>query len=334
MDKAFGRASKITKEDRDKGHRARKTTLARFEAVRNILDDTLYRYVAKFPSLDQLPPYYQELIRLLITEDRYRMALGGVDRARHNIIKILNRAMQQVRHETDGDVLDKARRQTYGRVSSLLKDIEKPLSELADFRKTIKRFPGLRPGLFTVVIAGHPNVGKSSIIRVLSKAEPEVASYPFTTKAANVGHMVIDRPGRRWSESRVEIQLIDTPGLLDRPASERNAIEHQAALALKHLADMILYVRDPTGHCGYPVEAQDRLLAEVRETVPGVPLIVVESKADIKRTEREDVDLRVSTKTLDGIPDLTESLVNTVTTKPANPELEAFLRGEEMPSGR
>ena len=50
---------------------------------------------------------------------------------------------------------------------------------------------------------------------------PEVASYPFTTKGIIVGHRIMGRE---------KIQFVDTPGILDRPAEERNADREAGAL--------------------------------------------------------------------------------------------------------
>ena len=86
---------------------------------------------------------------------------------------------------------------------------------------------------FTVVVAGYPNVGKSSFIQLVSTATPEVASYPFTTKGVIVGHREVGRD---------RVQFIDTPGILDRPTIDRNAIELQALTAIVNLADIVLYI--------------------------------------------------------------------------------------------
>lgn len=340
MDKAYGRAAKIERPDHDRGHRARKTLLAKYEAIRNIVDDTLGRYVARFPSLDQIHAYHVELIDLLIGKDRYKMDIAAVDRARHNLVGVLNKAMQEMGRETDMQELEASRIRTYGRTSSILRDIGRPLKSMADMRATLKRMPTVVPDLHTVVIAGYPNVGKSTLIRALTNADPEVASYPFTTKAANVGHLEVRRPEKRFSESVVKIQLIDTPGLLDRPESERNAIEHQASLALRHLADLVLFIRDPTGHCGFPVDVQERLLDEVRSIVGDVPVLVLESKVDVDTESRADTSalaepiLRISAPSGIGVQELIDLLVARVTQRPEDVELDAFLRGESLPSMR
>jgi nucleolar GTP-binding protein len=359
MDKAFGRAAKIEKPDRDRYHRQRKTTLARLEAVRNILSDSLERYIRRFPSLDQLPPYHQELIELLIGKERFRIGLARVDRARKNVVSVLNRAMNEIATELDVPLVLQVQRDAYGRVSSMLRGLEEPLAELARFRETLRRLPEVAPDLFTVVVAGYPNVGKSSLIRALTDAEPEVAAYPFTTKAALVGHMEIDvaeeerkrraattadpapeeRRERRWGGPRLlRVQIIDTPGLLDRPEEERNPIEKQAALAVRHLADLVLFLRDPTGHCGYPLDAQANLLAEVRRVVPDVRLVVIETKADLGDPQQSgpsnDALMQVSTLTGDGMSDLRALLVAEAMRPRQDAKTAAYLRGELQPPGQ
>ncbi len=59
-----------------------------------------------------------------------------------------------------------------------------------------------REGAGQVVIVGGPNVGKSALLTALTNAHPEVAPYPFTTRAPIPGIM-------SWED--VRIQLIDLP---------------------------------------------------------------------------------------------------------------------------
>lgn len=66
------------------------------------------------------------------------------------------------------------------------------------------RFP--RQGAAQIVIVGGPNAGKSRILKELTKAEPEVADYPFTTREPLPGMMA-------WED--VTVQLIDTPPITE-----------------------------------------------------------------------------------------------------------------------
>jgi len=59
-----------------------------------------------------------------------------------------------------------------------------------------------RQGAGRAVIVGGANAGKSSLLKALTRASPEVAPYPFTTREPQVGMMP-------WED--VLVQLIDTP---------------------------------------------------------------------------------------------------------------------------
>src|SRR5207247_3129197 len=144
------------------------------------------------------------------------------------------------------------------------------LEALTEARRALRRLPEIDPALRTVVVAGYPNVGKSSFVRAVSSGRPKIADYPFTTKRVSLGHF--DRGVERF-------QILDTPGLLDRPMAKRNAMERQAISALSHVADGILFLLDPTETCGYPLDDQRKLLAEIRRLVPAVPLLVLATKA-------------------------------------------------------
>jgi len=75
--------------------------------------------------------------------------------------------------------------------------------------------------------------------------------------------------------------MLDTPGLLDRPMEDRNAIEQQAIAALEHVGSVALFLFDASGACGTPPDEQLHLLEEVRGLLPGTPLEVITSKADL-----------------------------------------------------
>ena len=89
-----------------------------------------------------------------------------------------------------------------------------------------------------------------------------------------------------------EIQMVDTPGLLDRPLYERNDIELQAILALNYLANLILFIIDASEFCGYTIDEQINLFKEIRELFEIEVIFIIsadkgfgleELKRDIKR---------------------------------------------------
>lgn len=122
-----------------------------------------------------------------------------------------------------------------------------PLAYLEQVRQHISRLPAIDPNTRTLLICGYPNVGKSSFINKVTRADVDVQPYAFTTKSLFVGHL--DYKYLRW-------QVIDTPGILDHPLEDMNTIEMQSITALAHLKSCVLYFMDLSEQCGYTVEAQ------------------------------------------------------------------------------
>jgi len=181
------------------------------------------------------------------------------------------------------------------------------LDFLNSARNVLRKLPDIRDEP-TIVVAGYPNVGKSCFVKLVSSANPEIASYPFTTRGLAVGHFT--RAGRRY-------QLVDTPGLLDRPLSERNRIERQAILALDYIADVILFLLDPSETCGYMMQDQENLLNEVKNTLKA-SIIVVYNKKDLFQ---RDYGLSISTLTGENVEGVVDVLI-------ARVEQDTFESGE------
>ncbi|MCD6512393.1 MAG: 50S ribosome-binding GTPase [Thermoplasmata archaeon] len=266
LDKAFGRAKKI--RDRDK----RAKTMNKISTVRMILDNELGRIVKAFPTMQNLHPFYHEFFDIIAGIDRVRKAIYSVDWARKKINYIARYGIRKVKREEDYRRIIKM---VYGRISSILYKIDDNLIFLEDFRNKIKDMPSIDVDMPTIIIAGYPNVGKSSLLKALSRAKPEIASYPFTTKTLIVGHIYLET-----DHEKKKIQVIEAPGLLDRPIEKRNKIEMQALAALRHLADLIIFIVDASMHCGYELEKQMNLLEDIKRHFDA-DIIVVENKVDI-----------------------------------------------------
>jgi nucleolar GTP-binding protein len=196
--------------------------------------------------------------------------------------------------------LKQKQKEIYGRISSVLKQIDNELMLLSKAQRIIRKFPEITD-LPTIVIAGYPNVGKSSLLKCLSSAKPEIAQYPFTTKEIHVGHM---EKKEKFIINR--FQIIDTPGLLDRPIADKNEIERQAIAALDHLADLILFIIDSSETCGYSIEDQKNLLVNLEKIFLSSKIFVVENKIDFKETNSKNI--KISCKTGEGIQELIDRI--------------------------
>ena len=256
-----------------------------------------------FPSLGRLPPFYRELVDLLVDEGRLKKHLGAADWAADRSAAIAREYRRRI-GRAEGKTIGELRQQAYGRLSSVVKQVAPDLDALIEARRALRRIPQIDPDVPTIVVAGYPNVGKSSFVRAVSTGRPKIADYPFTTKRVSLGH--VDRGLDRY-------QILDTPGLLDRPMEKRNSMERQAISALAHLADGVLFLLDPTETCGYPLVAQRRLLEEVERLFPKVPIVVVTNKSDLGATAR-DVQA-VSALNGDGVNEALDALLSKVTSR-------------------
>jgi nucleolar GTP-binding protein len=267
LDRSFRRAAKKMKEKINK-ERANEEFV---RAVGAAVHDRLVYIIRGFPEFDQIPPFYREMADILFGIEKIKQSLGAVGWAAKHTKMVGNQIALQSRRSEETLVL---RKRAVARLASMVHQIDKDLHFLNEVRNVLRKLPHVEDA-FTIVIAGYPNVGKSSFIRRVSSADPEVASYPFTTKGIIVG---LRETGRE------RIQFVDTPGILDRPAEERNQIERQALSAIMNVADVILFILDPSEHCGYPMEVQLSLLEEVKGMVL-VPVVVAANKSDLVEAE-------------------------------------------------
>jgi nucleolar GTP-binding protein len=302
LDRSIRRTKKIQIHDRDKRYEIKKIVIRRTETFITDLTSRLESYVKNFPSIDKLPLFYQEIIDIKIDTDKLKKSLGAIDWARKTTMMVYSTQSSSLTKSGNVEFLKQKQKEIYGRVSSIVKQVDKNLVFLSNAQKILRTFPDIED-IPTVVIAGYPNVGKSSLIRQLSAAKPEVAQYPFTTKQIYVGHME-----KTVRYEKKQYQIIDTPGLLDRPLSERNNIEKQAIAALRHLADLIVFIFDPSETSGYQMSEQTLMLEDIKKLFCDVPFIIVENKVDVKNTG--SANRKISCTTGEGIEELRQEILS------------------------
>mmetsp|Transcript_19200 Transcript_19200/g.28579 ORF Transcript_19200/g.28579 Transcript_19200/m.28579 type:complete len:794 (-) Transcript_19200:38-2419(-) len=232
-----------------------------------------------FPLLDDIHPFYADLINVLYDRDHYKVALGQLNIAR-KLIEALGR--DYTRLLKFGDSLYRCKqlkRAAMGRMCTIMKKQGPSLEYLEQVRQHLSRLPTIDPNTRTLLLTGYPNVGKSSFINKVTRADVEVQPFAFTTKSLFVGHM--DYKYLRW-------QVIDTPGLLDHPLEDRNTIEMQSITALAHLRAAVVFVIDISEQCGYSIQEQVKLFHSVHPLLANKPIIMAMNKIDAKKVEQLD----------------------------------------------
>lgn len=235
--------------------------------------EKLSTIIDEFPRLGDIHPFYGDLLHVLYNKDHYKLALGQINTARNLIGKIAKDYVKLLKY---GDSLYRCKClkvAALGRMCTVLKRIGPSLAYLEQVRQHMARLPSIDPNTRTILICGYPNVGKSSFINKITRADVEVQPYAFTTKSLFVGHT---------DYKYLRYQVIDTPGILDRPFEDRNIIEMCSITALAHLRAAILFFLDISGSCGYTIAQQAALFQSIKSLFLNKPLIVVCNKTDLQ----------------------------------------------------
>ncbi len=310
LENTFRKVKKVEIIDRNPFYRKKKTIIAKTESFSNLIISNLEQYVKSFPSIERMPSFHKEILEIKIGVDKLKKALGGINWARKTCQNIYSKQSRHLVKSSKINFLLKKQLEIFGRISSIVKQVNKELITLSDAQRVLKALPNIQ-SIPTVVIAGYPNVAKSSILRCLSSAKPEIAQYPFTTKEIHIGHIKL-----KEKYLIKHIQIIDTPGLLDRPIYQRNDIEKQAIAALTHLADIIVFVLDPSETCGYLLKDQLNLLSQIQNLFKDCLFIIVENKVDLKKNDSEF--LKISCETKEGIGILINEIITSINQKNKN----------------
>ena len=211
--------------------------------------------------------------------DHFRTALGQISTAKHLIETVARDYVRLLKYGQSLFQCKQLKRAALGRMATICKRLREPLVYLDQVRQHLGRLPSIDPNTRTLLICGYPNVGKSSFLKSISRADVDIQPYAFTTKSLFVGH---------FDYKMLRFQAIDTPGVLDHPLEEMNTIEMQSITAIAHLRSAILYFMDLSEQCGYPVSAQIQLFQSIKPLFSNKLVFVVVNKIDIVKPEDLD----------------------------------------------
>lgn len=232
-----------------------------------------------FPRLADIHPFHRDLLNTLYDADHFRIALGQLSTAKSLIEAVARDYVRLLKYGQSLYQCKQLKRAALGRMATITKRLKESLIYLEQVRQHLGRLPSIDPNTRTLVICGYPNVGKSSFLKNISRADVDVQPYAFTTKSLFVGH---------FDYKQLRFQAIDTPGILDHPLEEMNTIEHQSICAIAHLRAAIMYFMDLSEQCGYSVSAQISLFNSIKPLFANKLVFIVVNKIDLMRPEDLD----------------------------------------------
>lgn len=255
----------IAKRERNRGAK-------QLDALMKELAVPLRKYTENFPNKDDLHPYERSLVELTLGDGNYEEVLRKVNTLRKRVVSVGKEHASLCAKSV-------TKREAEERLSEGMKKIEeaflhqgKAVDELLNIAKTLRAMPVVDLETPTLCLVGAPNVGKSSLVRLLSTGKPEVCNYPFTTRGILMGHITL---------SYQNFQVTDTPGLLRRHDEDRNNLEKLTLAVLSHLPTAILYVHDLSGECGTSPSDQFTIYKEIKERFGEHLWLNVVSKCDL-----------------------------------------------------
>nr|CAG8601623.1 12034_t:CDS:10 [Entrophospora candida] len=199
--------------------RIRQFYMRKVKFTQESFEEKLKNMLEEFPKLDDIHPFYSDLMNVLYDKDHYKLALGQINTARHLIDQV---AKEYTRLLKFGDSLYRCKqlkKAALGRMATIMKRQKDSLAYLEQVRQHLARLPSIDPNTRTLLICGYPNVGKSSFINKVTRADVDVQPYAFTTKSLFVGHM--DYKYLRWQISEkdgvqiVQLSCHTDEGLMD-----------------------------------------------------------------------------------------------------------------------
>ena len=138
--------------------------------------------------------------------------------------------------------------------------------------------------LADVGLVGFPNVGKSTLLSVVSKAHPKIANYPFTTLYPNLGVVYVDEG--------VSFVMADIPGIIEG-ASGGAGLGHDF---LRHIdrCRLLVHIVDVSGSEDRdPIEDFQKINEELRQysaDLANRPMIVAANKIDLLPPDSDNLE--------------------------------------------
>lgn len=258
--------------------------LSRIKYIEKNILAGLSDFLIRIPDVNAVHEFYRAAIDIYSNMDDFKRTLGRVAGATRVIKKLSREYIRNIRGTKTNVYLPEASfikhlnslwKQYVARMRSFIHEISDAFEYLNTIIRKLRALPDYNPELETIVVCGPPNSGKSSLVGKLSNARVQIAEYPFTTKNVVFGHI------RLRSKYEKTIQIVDTPGLFDRPLELRKKEELLALQSIRTIANGIIFLFDCGADRTLNAEQQIRIYQETVNFLRSDKIIVGLNKIDI-----------------------------------------------------
>lgn len=242
-----------------------------------LITEKYTKILNELPDNEKMNDYYRFMSKNIVPESTLERYKNHYRSTIHIINKLCEKYKKVVVRYTDKkSKLAKQiiiKKEFFGRIASVIKKLDKTNEELLNLAKEYKRIAKPNFNLYTICLVGIPNAGKTTVLTKITDANPEINSYAFTTKALNIGY---------FSKREKMVQVIDTPGLIHLEFKDMNKIEKQAIVAVKTLADLVVFIYNNN----LDLKEQEDMLNSLKENNPNKEFVVLASfsgKMDLEK---------------------------------------------------
>jgi nucleolar GTP-binding protein len=130
--------------------------------------------LSNFPKLADIHPFHRDLMNTLYDADHFRIALGKLARAKTLIETVARDHVRLLKYGQGLYQCKQLKRAALGRMATITAKLKDELVYLEQVRQHLGRLPSIDPNTRTLLICGYPNVGKSSFLKAISRADVDI----------------------------------------------------------------------------------------------------------------------------------------------------------------
>ena len=143
-------------------HRIRSFYIRKVKYVQVSVHDRFTLMLEDFPKLNDVHPFYSDLLNVLYDKDHYKLALGQINTARHLIDAIGRDYVRLLKYGDSAYRCKQLKKAALGRMVTLIKKQKATFKYLEQVRQHLSRLPSIDPATRTLLLTGFPLIHKAN----------------------------------------------------------------------------------------------------------------------------------------------------------------------------